>query len=227
MIDCYLETGRQPDLSVEPAEGFVEVHDEPGHYHRFENAHVRVYDVRFPPGASSLYHRHSVNTMYVAIHDCRVYDQAFAQQDGVMHALSAGMCGCRPHGREPLIHRVRNDGTGPMQMIGAEHRKSPPVLADRPLAAPFHSALDDPFHGESIRFYRIDLPPGESTGLVDYNFSGLLVSLSDATLAVGDGRGTQVTGFAPGAFVWHDGPIRRQLSNVGKTRFRAVLGEWR
>lgn len=227
MIDCYLGTGRQPALSVEPGEGFVEVHDEPCHYPRFENAHARVYDVRFPPGASSLYHRHSVNTMYVAIYDSRVYDQAFQQAQGVTHDLPAGLCGCRPHGREPLIHRVRNDGTGLMQMIGAEHRQSPPVLAERPLVAPFHTAVDDPFHGESIRFYRIDLLPGQRTGLLDYNFSGLLVSLSDATLSIGNGRSTQVIGCAPGAFVWHDGPIRRELINVGKTRFRAVLGEWR
>lgn len=225
--DCYLETRRHERLSVEPAEGFVEVYDEPSHYHRFENAYARVYDVRFKPGEFSLYHRHSVNTMYVAVYDTRVFDQTFKQPQGVTHELPAGLCGCRPHGQEPLIHRVRNDGTGLLQMIGAEHRRSPPVVADRPLAAPFHTVVDDPFRGESIRFYRIDLPPGESTGLVDYNFSGLLVSVSDATLAIGDGRGTQVIGFAPGAHIWHDGPIQRELRNVGKTRFRAVLGEWR
>lgn len=225
--DFYLETRCQSPCAVEPAAGFVEVGDEPRHFHRFENAYVRVYDVRFQPGESSLYHRHSANTMYVAVYDGRVYDQTFQQSEGVTHELTAGLCGCRPHGREPLIHRVRNDGTGLLQMIGAEHRQSPPVLADRPLAAPFHTAVDDPFRGESIRFYRIDLAPGQSTGVVDYHFSGLLVSVSDATLAMGDGQRSQVIGFAPGAHIWHDGPIRRELRNVGTTHFRAILGEWR
>lgn len=227
MTDGYLETSLHARLSVEPDEGYVDVYHEPSHYHRFENPYARVYDVRFKPGESSLFHRHCVNTMYVAIYDTRVYDQSFRQEQGVIHELPAGLCGCRPHGREPLIHRVRNDGHGLMQMIGAEYRKSPPVVAEKPLVAPFHTTVDDPFRGESIRLYRIDLPPGRSTGLLDYNFSGLLVSISDANLAIGDGPSSQVIGLAPGAHIWHDGPIRRELRNVGTTRFRAVLGEWR
>jgi len=42
--DCYLERLRHGDPAVEPAEGYVEVEDEPRHYHRFENAFARVYD---------------------------------------------------------------------------------------------------------------------------------------------------------------------------------------
>jgi hypothetical protein len=183
--------------------------------------------MRFRPGESSLYHRHSVNTLYVTVYDTRVYDQTFGEASGVTHELPSGLCGCRPHGREPLIHRVCNDGEGLMHMIGPEHRKSPAVVADRMLEAPFHTLVADPFNGESIRCYQVDLQPGESTGLVDYHFSGLLVSLSDATLAIGDGRTTEVIALGPGTFIWHDGPIARQLRNLGKTRFRAVLGEWR
>lgn len=225
--DCYLETCRHDSPSVEPGEGFVDVYDEPCHYHRFENEVARVYDVRFKPGESSLYHRHSVNTMYVAVYDTRVFDQTFKAAEGVTHELPAGLCGCRPHGREPLIHRVRNDGTGLMQMIGAEHRGSPPVVADHPLEAPHHALVDDPFKGESIRCYQIDLPSGMSSGPLDYRFSGLLVSLGDATLEINDDGVSRVVALGPGAFIWHDGPIRRELRNVGKTRFRAVLGEWR
>ncbi|WP_020681333.1 hypothetical protein [Marinobacterium rhizophilum] len=215
------------DCATDSVDGYVDVKDEPRHVPRFENDYARVYDVRFKPGEHSLYHRHSVDTLYVAVYDTRVFDQTYGADHGVTHELPAGLCGCRPHGREPLIHRVRNEGAGLMQMIGAEHKRSPPVVAERPLEAPLHTPVADPFKGESIRCYQIDLQPGESTGLVEYPFSGLLVSFSDATLAVGDGRATQVVAFGPGTFIWHDGPIARQLHNVGKTPFRAVLGEWR
>jgi len=225
--DCYLDALGPARPTGDAGDGYVDVRDEPCHYHRFENAHARVYDVRFGPGESSLYHRHSVNTMYVAVYSTRVFDQTFRAAEGVTLDIPAGMCGCRAHGREPLIHRVRNDGTGLMQMIGAEHRGSPPVVAEQPLVAPHHTLVDDPFKGESIRCYQIDLPPGMSTGPLDYRFSGLLVSLGDATLGIDDDGVNRVVALGPGAFIWHDGPIRRVLRNVGKTRFRAVLGEWR
>lgn len=225
--DHYLHSQNPDAPAREPGRGYVEVADEPRHYHRFENDHARVYDVRFAPGERSLYHRHSVNTLYVTVFDTRVFDQAYGEADGVTHELTAGLCGCRPHGHEPLIHRVRNDGNGMMQMIGAEHRGSPLVVAECPLEAPYHALVDDPFKGESIRCYQIDLPPGHATGVLDYRFSGLLVALGDATLAIEDDGVSRVMAMGPGAFIWHDGPVRRELRNVGKTRFRAVLGEWR
>ncbi|GAA0687821.1 hypothetical protein GCM10009104_12510 [Marinobacterium maritimum] len=205
----------------------MEVVDEPRHYHRFENDWARVYDVRFAPGETSLYHRHSVNTLYVTVYDTRVFDQAYGEDGGITHELPSGLCGCRPHGREPLIHRVRNEGEGLMQMIGAEHRGSPKLVAEAPLEAPFHTLVEEPFKGESIRCYQIDLPPGQSTGPMDYQFSGLLVSLAEATLSIEDDGVSRIVSMSPGAFIWHDGPGRRVLRNVGSTRFRAVLGEWR
>ncbi len=123
---------------------------------------------------------------------------------------------------------MRNDGDSLMQMIGAEHKKTPPVVAERALDAPHHTQVPDPFKGEQIRFYRIELDPGETTGPVRYDFSGLMVSLGDANLVIDAGEeATQVVSFAPGAHLWHDGPLTRSLTNIGETRFIAMLGEWR
>ncbi len=115
-----------------------------------------------------------------------------------------------------------------MHMIGAEHKKSPPMVADQPLEAPHHSRVDDPFKGETIRFHRVLLERGESTGAVRYDFSGLLVSISDASVELTGADGSrQVLSFAPGSQLWHDGPLTRSLTNLGETRFEAMLGEWR
>ena len=49
-----------------------------------------------------------------------------------------------------------------MQILRAEHKATPPVVAEYVLEAPFYSRIDDPFNGESIRCYQIDLPPVHS-----------------------------------------------------------------
>ena len=46
-------------------EGYVAVRDEPRHRRRFEDDHVRVYDVLIPPGDTTLYHHHTEDTFYV------------------------------------------------------------------------------------------------------------------------------------------------------------------
>ena len=52
---------------------YVEVHDEPRHRHRFEDALVRVYDVLIPPTDTTLYHRHTEDTFYVAVNEATVF----------------------------------------------------------------------------------------------------------------------------------------------------------
>ncbi len=211
----------------EPETGYVEVRDEPRHYPRFENDYVRVYDVRFPPGEASLFHRHDVDTMYVTVNDARVYDETFQTGESQLHELHAGLSLCRPHGSEPLIHKVRNDGAGLMHMIGAEVKKLPPLVSDQPLAARCHTPLENLSGAERLRFYQLQLEPGESTGEISYGFSGLLVSLSDANIEFADSRaGTRVISFAPGSHIWHDGPVTQTVTNCGETAFVAILGEW-
>ncbi len=214
-------------IAREPAVGFVEVRDEPRHYPRFENDYVRVYDVRFSPGEASLYHRHDIDTMYVTVYDTKVYDVTFESDESQLHDLPSGLSLCRPHGSEPLIHKVRNDGAGLMQMIGAEVKKLPPVVAAKPLEAPGHTQLENLSGAERLRFYQLQLEPGESTGEITYGFSGLMVSLSDANVEYADPDGrSRVVSFAPGSHIWHDGPITHTLSNRGNTAFVAILGEW-
>lgn len=215
--------------SVEPEAGFVEVLDEPHHYHRFQNDYVRVYDVRFVPGQSSLYHRHDIDTMYVTVNDTRVYDRTFGTDESAArtHDLTAGLSMCRPHGNDPLIHQVRNDGDGLMHMIGAEVRKLPELVSEKPLVAPHHTELENLSGAKQLRFYRIELRPGETTGEITYGFSGLTVSISDANIAVTEpGGASRVLSFSPGSHVWHDGPLTQILTNVGETTFIAILGEW-
>lgn len=46
---------------------YVEVHDEPIHRRQFSNEYVYVYIAGIRPGETSLWHRHSENTLYVCV----------------------------------------------------------------------------------------------------------------------------------------------------------------
>lgn len=220
----YLQSNR---AGVEPESDYVEVIDEPQHYHRFENEFVRVYDVRFAPGEASLYHRHDEDTMYVTVYDVTVHDHTYQAEKAQVHNLPAGLSMCRPHKGDPLIHQVRNDGSGLMHMIGAEVKKLPDTVAEAALEAPFHTLLENLSGAERLRLYMIKLEPGETTGPVTYGFSGLTVSISDANVEYADWEDVRrVISFSPGSHIWHDGPVTQTLTNRGETAFLAVLGEW-
>lgn len=204
---------------------YVDVRDEPRHRLRFENAYARVYDVLVPPGDTTLYHRHTEDTFYVATGRAELRDQTWGDEDSRLIALPMGLSLCRPHRSEPLIHRVGNVGDSDMRMIGAEAKKSPPHVAEKALEAPAHALL---WEAERLRAYDLNLDPQQSTGAIEYPFSGLTVFLGSSCVEVGDQGGSRrVLGCSPGDLVWHDGPISLSITNVGVGPCRAVVCEWR
>jgi hypothetical protein len=204
---------------------WVEVRDEPRHRHRFENACARVYDVLVPQGDTTLYHRHTEDTLYVAIEPATVRDQTFGEEELRQGSVPAGISLCRPHRSEPLIHRVTNVGDGDMRMIGAEVKGSPREVAKDPLDAPGHEPL---WERERLRAYALSLAPEQGTGDIEYPFSGLTVALTLAVLLIRDRGGLERTLVcAPGDVVWHAGPAALAIRNVGPEPYRALVAEWR
>ena len=204
---------------------YVEVRDEPRHRRRFEDEHVRVYDVLIPPGDTTLYHRHTRDTMYVAVNEATVRDRTWGEDEARTGTALAGSAMCRPHLSRPLIHQVHNAGTAEMRLIGAEIKASPAVTSATPLDAPGHVLSLEP---DALRLYELTLEAGQSTGDIEYGFSSLTVFLTIATLLVRDASGTERTMVhAPADVIWLPGPARLSLTNVGEEPFRAVIGEWR
>lgn len=206
------------------SESFVEVRDEPRHRRRFENTWARVYDVLVAPGDRTLYHRHTEDTLYVSILAARVSDQIFGAQETRTADVPAGICICRPHRAEPLIHRVGNAGAGDMRMIGAEVKASPPLVAEKPLQAPGHELL---WETPRLRSYRLALAAGRALPELAYGFSGLTVALTGGCLRLRDAGGSRTLALAPGDALWHEGPLRFELANAGEADFAAIVAEWR
>jgi hypothetical protein len=206
-------------------ESWVEVRDEPRHRRRFEDDLVRVYDVLIPPGDTTLYHRHTEDTFYVAVNEATVRNRRWQADEARPGRVEAGVAMCMPHRAKPLIHQVQNVGTGEMRLIGAEIRRSPAVTSVEPLSAPGHTMTVE---GDPLRVYELALEPGATTGNVDYGFTSLTVLLTIATLAVRQPDGSGRTSVhAPGDVVWLPGPASMSITNVGEQPFRAAVGEWR
>lgn len=205
------------------AAGFVEVRDEPRHRFCFENPYAHVYDVLLPPGDISLFHRHAEDTLYVAVVDVLNSAEELGGEENT-YPVPCGSAVCRGHRRFPLIHRVTNLGENDMRLIGAEIIASPPHVSAVPLRS---DGIRLEQQKARVRIYRIHLAPGCASGVSDWDFSGLMVCLTDAAVVLsGDGADVTITS-APGLALWHDGPVAsRQIRNVGRSDFRAVLAEW-
>ncbi len=207
---------------TETAPPYVSVHDEPMHRFRFRNEYVFVYDVGIPPSAVTLYHSHDEDSLYVAINGVHCCTQDLGQEP-VTSQIEKGTIMVAPFRSRPLIHQVTNVGREEMRMIGAEILASPPVTAAAPLSAPGVTLLAEK---PRIRTYRIALAPGESTGDLACDFSGILIVMAGHALEIA-GRETRSLSIAPGDAIWHDGPLVQRLTNPGREPFEAVLGEWR
>ncbi len=206
-------------------EHWVEVRDEPRHRRRFENEFVRVYDVLIPPGDTTLYHRHTEDTFYVAVNEATVRDRTWGEDEPRTGTAPAGSCLCRPHRARPLIHQVHNLGPGEMRLIGAEIKAAPAVTTAAPLSAAGHALT---LERDRLRVYELALEPGQSTGDIVYGFSGLTVLLTVATWLVRHADGSERTVIlAPGDVLWQPGPLGLSITNIGEEPCRAALGEWR
>ena len=121
LIGCAKKTDKKKtELKLSNSE-FVEVHEEPRHQLVFENADLKILDVRIKPNDTTLFHRHKNPIFYVSL----------GWQMGSAQSLNADWHQGRteewPIGginiktsylTQPLIHRVTNVGTKESRLIG-------------------------------------------------------------------------------------------------------------
>jgi hypothetical protein len=166
---------------------WVEVNDEPNHVELFRNDAVRVYEARIDPGTATLYHHHSLDTIYVIMAGGRFRSEEPVHQKsstqlgrsvspatklvwGVRRALTggtlqmpAGTLLMQYHRAHPLIHRVvaSSENAAPIRMLGIElHATS------RPSALATGAGVRLEYADERTRTYRIGRETGEWTGML-------------------------------------------------------------
>ncbi len=178
---------------------WVEVNDEPHHVELFRNDAVRVYQARIDPGAATLYHHHSLDTIYLIMAGGRLRSEEPVRQKsstklgrsvslptklvwGIRRALTfgtlqlpAGTFLMQYHRAHPLIHRVlaSSENAMPIRMLGVElHATSHPSVLST------SSGVRLEYADEHARTYRVQRGACEWTDILQLAHGAVLTVIA-------------------------------------------------
>jgi quercetin dioxygenase-like cupin family protein len=98
----------------------VPVDKEPHHHFVFQNQYVRVLDVLFPVGETSLFHTHSNDNVGIPISGDKTQSQPAGGEWSEVQDVKSGNPGFRKARGQAYTHRVRSAGKLPFHVIDVE-----------------------------------------------------------------------------------------------------------
>jgi hypothetical protein len=230
---------------------FVEVSDEPIHKEFFKNKYIRIYIADIPPGKGTQYHRHSRDTIYIVLEggiistevvgkqriDTFRFPKSFSLLSKLKLGIGSIIFGSMKlsktfffimfHKDLPVVHKAiaSNENLNDMKLMGIELIKPYKDKKLMPLKSKYFQ-ID--FETNNFRVYRLNLEPGQSTGLLEYDFPGLLIAVNG--IANIERSGTNLSAMTAfelkcGEFGWYDCSTVQNLlnSNQSKKRFEAII----
>ncbi|CAB1113091.1 unnamed protein product [Ectocarpus sp. CCAP 1310/34] len=211
---------------------YVEVHDEPFHRRQFSNDYVYIYIAGFRrvPGETSLWHRHSENTLYVCVgHGAAALNRPTDKEPFVHHA-SPGDLWWAMSKSAPYVHQVclLPENTHNSHFFAMEILRPPPTCSRRALDHRCYSLREEDSRPGLARVYDFRLEPGESTGPHTLGFSGVVLCLSDGGGSLEADGGVFAGGELSkvGGWKWIDGPVSANARNAGGSVYQAFVVEW-
>ncbi|HKB84064.1 MAG TPA: hypothetical protein VKD04_12800 [Burkholderiales bacterium] len=190
----------------------IPIEQEPRHRLRFENAHVRFFDVELEPGYESRYHWHRSDGVFVNIASAPTIAQDLGKEPVPRGERAIGETYFIDYGARPKSHRVSNPGTTPYRVIDTE------ILGGCSASAPFAEAPNQTLLIDNARVFvtRIILHPGESTEL--YAPCGMLVAVSGGSVTLD----AESVDMRPAGYQWRHQAQTVKLVNTGKFVFHGV-----
>ena len=150
------------------------VSKEPRHHNVFENAWVRILDVRVPPGDTTLFHKHTTPSVFLVLSSTRTGSQILVEPP--KSRSTNGNIWFEGFYDKPRIHRVWNDDTSVFHTIDLELPATQHKDIDPPLdSATYHLLFDE----IPVRGYRFAVPGGASVHLSHRKAPMELIALSD------------------------------------------------
>lgn len=152
-----------------------------------------------------------------------------------MHHASPGDLWWAMSKSAPYVHQVclLPENLHTSHFFAMEILRPPPVFACRALEHRCYNLRREDSRPGLARVYDFKLQPGESTGTHTWEFSGVVLCLSDGggCLEAGKGDGGGVFGGGEelsrvGGWKWVDGPIDVDTRNAGGSVYKAFVVEW-
>ena len=194
----------------------VDITQEPRHRLKFENEHVRFFDVQIEPGYEALNHWHRNDGVFVNISAAPTIAQDWNQEPVRRGARAIGETYFLNYAAKPKAHRVTNPGTTEYRVTDTEILSGCGTSASAG-EGPNQTLLVD---NERVFVTRIILHPGEASELRAP--CGMLISVSGGNITVEGPQGSESFAMQPAGFKWRKAEETVRLTNAGKTVFHAV-----
>lgn len=194
------------------AEEPVPIEQEPRHALKFENAHVRHFDVDLPPGYEGRFHWHTNDGVFVNISPAETVAQDWGKEAAKRGWRAIGETYFIGYADKPKAHRVSNSDSQVYRVTDTEILRgcgAAPARAEGP---------NQTLIVENTRVFvaRVILHPGESTEL--YSPCGMLVAVSDGRVEIG----SETIELQRAGYHWRQTGEDIRLSNIGRNVFHAV-----
>lgn len=194
----------------------VPIEQEPKHALKFQNRHVRFFDVQLPPGYQALWHTHLHDGVFVNIEPAQTIAQDLGGQPAARPPRIIGETYFIGYTAKPTVHRVSNAGDTPYRVTDTEIHMGCGGFRAMPDAEGQTLIVDN----DRVRVTRLMLGPGESIPL--HPSCGMLVAVTQAQIRLRAGGPEESLAMAPADFRWRDSFAPVMLVNVGQTVFHAV-----
>jgi hypothetical protein len=197
-------------------ESIVPIEEEPQHRLKFQNQHVRLFDVLLPPGYKGLWHFHVYDGVFVNIEAAPTNEQVLGADPADRPPRIIGDTYFFGYGKKPKVHRVNNTGDSNYRVTDTEIVRGCGGFAPVKDGEGQTLILDN----ERVRVTRIMIGPGERLSL--HPPCGMLVSVSGGRLKLNAPGGEEQITLQPAGFKWRDQSSALEIVNAGNEVFHAV-----
>lgn len=198
------------------AEDPVPIDQEPLHKLRFQNAHVRFFDVNLPPGYRGVMHIHQYDGLFVNIAPSETEAEDWGKAPQLRPAREVGETYFIGYATKPKAHRVSNVGKLPYHVTDTE------ILTGCGTAKVSEDALAGKLivENDRVRVTRILLEPGAATKL--HGPCGMLVAVTAGSVQFKSAGADEQITFQPAGFKWREGIDPVLVTNTGSAAIHAV-----
>lgn len=193
------------------AQRVVPVHLEPRHRQIRVEPDLKLLDVQIQPGDTTLHHTHNEPIMYTFI------SSGEGSSNGRVSSNTA-------YKDEAYTHWVTNEGPGLFRIIALAHYgPATDGETDRAPEGLSNPQLENPW----FRSYRLELAPGEQTGIIRHSNPAIVIQVTDGHTDVSKENGHGADLVKMGDWTWRDPGTAYRIQNAGTTPVSVVVNEGR